>query len=43
VLTCGASCPDAILDVVLRRLLGMFTGLSPLEDVLSDFLPMAES
>jgi 4-hydroxy-3-methylbut-2-enyl diphosphate reductase len=43
VLTCGASCPDALLDDVLKRLLGMFTGLSPLEKVLSDFLPMAES
>jgi 4-hydroxy-3-methylbut-2-en-1-yl diphosphate reductase len=43
ILTCGASCPDAILDDVLRRLLGVFTGLSPLEDVLSDFIPMAGS
>jgi 4-hydroxy-3-methylbut-2-enyl diphosphate reductase len=43
VLTCGASCPDAILDEVLKRLLGVFEDLHPLEEVLSDFLPMAES
>jgi 4-hydroxy-3-methylbut-2-enyl diphosphate reductase len=43
ILTCGASCPDAILDEVLKRLLGLFDGLSPLEDVLSEFIPMAES
>jgi 4-hydroxy-3-methylbut-2-enyl diphosphate reductase len=43
VLTCGASCPDAILDEVLKRLLGTFDGLLALEEVLSDFLPMAES
>jgi 4-hydroxy-3-methylbut-2-enyl diphosphate reductase len=43
VLTCGASCPDAILDEVLKRLLSMFDDLVPLEDVLSDFLPMAGS
>lgn len=43
ILTCGASCPDAILDEVLKRLLGVFTGLSPVEDVLSEFVPMAGS
>jgi 4-hydroxy-3-methylbut-2-enyl diphosphate reductase len=43
VLTCGASCPDAILDQVLKRLLGMFDGVSPVEDVLAEFLPMTES
>lgn len=43
VLTSGASCPDAILDEVLKRLLGMFDNLLPLDDVLSDFLPIAES
>jgi len=42
VLTCGASCPDAILDEVLKRLLGIFEDLHPLEEVLSEFLPMAE-
>jgi 4-hydroxy-3-methylbut-2-enyl diphosphate reductase len=43
VLTCGASCPDAVLDEVLKRLLGIFTDVLPLDTVLSDFLPMAES
>ncbi|HEX6791494.1 MAG TPA: 4-hydroxy-3-methylbut-2-enyl diphosphate reductase [Candidatus Krumholzibacteria bacterium] len=43
ILTCGASCPDAILDEVLKRLLGVFTGLSPVEEVLSEFIPMAGS
>jgi 4-hydroxy-3-methylbut-2-enyl diphosphate reductase len=43
VLTCGASCPDAILDEVLKRLLGFFEGLNPLEEVLSEFIPIAES
>jgi 4-hydroxy-3-methylbut-2-enyl diphosphate reductase len=43
VLTCGASCPDAILDEVLKRLLANFTDLVSLETVISDFLPMAES
>ena len=43
ILTCGASCPDAILDEVLKRLLGVFTGLSPLEDVLAGLAPGAES
>jgi 4-hydroxy-3-methylbut-2-enyl diphosphate reductase len=43
VLTCGASCPDAILDEVLKRLLGIFDGLHPVEEVLSEFLPIAES
>lgn len=42
VLTCGASCPDAILDEVLKRLLGMFENVLPLDEVLSDFLPMAD-
>jgi len=43
VLTCGASCPDAILDEVLKRLLGIFADLHPLEVVLADFQPLAES
>ncbi len=37
VLTCGASCPDAILDGVLRRLLSLVEGARPVEDVLSPF------
>ena len=43
VLTCGASCPDAILDEVLKRLLAMFENVLPLDEVLSDFLPIADS
>jgi 4-hydroxy-3-methylbut-2-enyl diphosphate reductase len=34
VLTCGASCPDAILDDVLRRLLSMVPDARPVEFVL---------
>jgi len=43
VLTCGASCPDAILDEVLKRLLAFFATPVSLEEVLSDFLPIDES
>jgi 4-hydroxy-3-methylbut-2-enyl diphosphate reductase len=41
ILTCGASCPDAILDDVLKRILGVFAGLSPVEAVLSELVPPA--
>jgi 4-hydroxy-3-methylbut-2-enyl diphosphate reductase len=37
VLTCGASCPDAILDAVLCRLLAFFPGARPVEQVLSAY------
>ncbi len=37
VLTCGASCPDAILDGVLRRLLSMVPDPLPIDDVLAPF------
>ena len=37
VLTCGASCPDAILDAVLCRLLALFPGSRPLDRVLEAF------
>lgn len=43
VLTCGASCPDAVLDEVLKRLLENFNGMHALEDVMAEFLPMMES
>ncbi|HET6350197.1 MAG TPA: 4-hydroxy-3-methylbut-2-enyl diphosphate reductase [Candidatus Krumholzibacteria bacterium] len=43
VLTCGASCPDAILDEVLRRVLEIFADAAPLEAVLSEVLPATES
>jgi len=34
VLTCGASCPDAILDEVLLRILSLFEATRPVEEVL---------
>ena len=37
VLTCGASCPDAILDDVLRRLLSLVAGVRPVEEVIAAF------
>ena len=37
VLTCGASCPDAILDEVLRRVLSMVPSSRPVDDVLAPF------
>jgi 4-hydroxy-3-methylbut-2-enyl diphosphate reductase len=37
VLTCGASCPDAILDGVLRRLLSFVSDARPFADVLAPF------
>lgn len=37
VLTCGASCPDAILDEVLLRLISLVEGTRPVEDVLAAF------
>jgi len=43
VLTCGASCPDAILDEVLKRLLSVVDGVAPLEDVVTGFLSITES
>ncbi len=36
-LTCGASCPDAIVDGVLTRVLSLFQGTKTLDDVLSAF------
>jgi len=37
ILTSGASCPDTVVDNVLLRLLGLFEGVKPLEEVLADF------
>jgi len=37
VLTCGASCPDAILEDVLRRLLDLVPGTRSTEEVLAPF------
>ncbi|MCZ6766838.1 MAG: 4-hydroxy-3-methylbut-2-enyl diphosphate reductase [bacterium] len=37
VLTCGASCPDSILDDVLLQVLGLFDGTRPIDDVLKPY------
>jgi 4-hydroxy-3-methylbut-2-enyl diphosphate reductase len=37
VLTCGASCPDAILDGVLLRVLSFFGGVGDLDEVLAPY------
>jgi 4-hydroxy-3-methylbut-2-enyl diphosphate reductase len=37
VLTAGASCPDALLDGVVRRVLGWFDAVRPADDVLAPF------
>jgi 4-hydroxy-3-methylbut-2-enyl diphosphate reductase len=37
ILTCGASCPDAILDGVLLRVLSFFDGVRPIDDVLEPY------
>jgi 4-hydroxy-3-methylbut-2-enyl diphosphate reductase len=37
VLTCGASCPDAIVDTVLLRVLEFFAATRALEDVLQPY------
>ncbi len=37
VLTCGASCPDAILDAVLRRVLALVEGSRPVDEALALF------
>lgn len=42
VLTCGASCPDAILDEVLLRVLSLFDATRSLEKVLEPY-PFVES
>lgn len=38
-LTCGASCPDAVVDRVLLRTLSFFEQTAPLEDVLQMYPP----
>jgi len=36
-LTCGASCPDAVVEGILLRLLSFFDGAKPVEDVMVGF------
>jgi 4-hydroxy-3-methylbut-2-enyl diphosphate reductase len=43
VLTCGASCPDAILESVLLKVLSFFSGARPIEQVLQPFTAAAPS
>jgi 4-hydroxy-3-methylbut-2-enyl diphosphate reductase len=43
VLTCGASCPDAILDAVLVRVLSFFDGAVDIDKVLEHFPPVEQS
>lgn len=37
-LTCGASCPDAIIEGVLTRLLSFFPDAKPIEEVMSELI-----
>jgi 4-hydroxy-3-methylbut-2-enyl diphosphate reductase len=36
-LTCGASCPDAVVEAILMRLLSFFAGAKPIEEVMKEF------
>ena len=38
VLTCGASCPDAVVDEVLLRVLSFFSDLRPVEEALGEYV-----
>jgi 4-hydroxy-3-methylbut-2-enyl diphosphate reductase len=42
VLTCGASCPDAILDAVLRRVLSFFPATRNEDEVLAPYPALAQ-
>ena len=37
ILTAGASCPDALLDEVVREIIGWFPDARPVDDVLAPF------
>ncbi len=41
-LTCGASCPDAVVDEVLLRVLSFFEGVLPLEAALEAYPALPE-
>ena len=41
-LTCGASCPDAVVDGVLLRILSFFEGTRNVQDVLALYPPIEE-
>lgn len=36
-LTCGASCPDAIVEGILTRILSFYNGIRPVEEVMAEF------
>jgi 4-hydroxy-3-methylbut-2-enyl diphosphate reductase len=36
-LTCGASCPDAVVEGILMRLLSFFEGAKPIEEIMESF------
>ena len=36
-LTCGASCPDAVVEAILMRLLSFFEGAKPIDEVMQAF------
>lgn len=42
VLTSGASCPDALLDEVIRRIVAWYPDAKPVEDVLEPFQDASE-
>jgi len=37
-LTCGASCPDAVMEEILRRLVSFFPGASDVDEVVNTYL-----
>ncbi|TAE29372.1 MAG: 4-hydroxy-3-methylbut-2-enyl diphosphate reductase [Cytophagales bacterium] len=36
-LTCGASCPDAVVEGILTRIVSFYPGAKPIEEVMKDF------
>jgi 4-hydroxy-3-methylbut-2-enyl diphosphate reductase len=43
ILTCGASCPDAVLDDVLFRVLSFFRGSRPIGEVMAEYPQTTDS